>query len=164
MNQIGIVADSHDRMDMLHKAVEKLNHMEVDMVLHAGDIVAPFTAKILGKLEVPFRCVYGNNDGERGLLARVTENLDSEIDDFLEVERGDEKIALYHGTDQRILDLIVKSGQYSLVATGHTHRKEIRKEADTLVVNPGEVCGYLTGEPTMAIVALKEGRGEIVEL
>lgn len=164
MNKIGIIADSHDRQSLLKKAVERLNTMEVDMVLHAGDIVAPFSAKHLGGLHMPFRCVFGNNDGERKLLGRVVEDQGGEIDDFLEFELSGKSIAIYHGTDSRILDAIAGSQRYSLVGTGHTHSSRIKAIGETLVVNPGEVCGYLTGECTMALVELEKGEAEIVPI
>ncbi len=156
MKKIGIISDSHDNQKLLEKAVEKLNELEVELVLHAGDIIAPFSAKLLGNLRVPFKCVFGNNDGERQLLRQVIEGLNSEIDDLLEIELSGKKVALYHGTDRRMLDIIIESQRYSLVATGHTHKKEVRKVGSTLVVNPGEVCGYLTGEATLAVVDLEK--------
>ncbi|GBE55372.1 MAG TPA: metallophosphoesterase [Euryarchaeota archaeon] len=157
MKKIGILSDSHDNMKLLKKAVEKLNKVEIELVLHAGDIVAPFSARLLGELKAPVRFVFGNNDGERQLLRKVVGELNSEIDDFLEIEFSGKNIALYHGTDRRILDLIVESQRYFLVATGHTHEKYIKKVGNTLVVNPGELCGYLTGEATFAVLDLEEG-------
>jgi len=34
----------------------------------------------------------------------------------------------------------------------------------TLLVNPGEVCGYLSGRKTVALLDLEEMNAEIVEL
>ncbi|RLI45996.1 YfcE family phosphodiesterase, partial [Candidatus Bathyarchaeota archaeon] len=41
---IGIMADTHDRLPLLDKAVKRLNEEKVKLVLHAGDYVAPFVA------------------------------------------------------------------------------------------------------------------------
>jgi len=163
MNKIGIISDSHDNQETLKKAVEILNKEGIDIVLHAGDIIAPFTAKILKNLKCRVYAVYGNNDGERELLRKTFEGMDSAISDFQEIEFRNIKIALYHGTEQRLLQAIIKSGEYDLVATGHTHRRVRERVGRTLVVNPGELCGYLTGEASFAIVDGGEVRFEFIE-
>jgi putative phosphoesterase len=70
---------------------------------------------------------------------------------------------LLHGIHEEIVDSLVESGRYDLVVRGHNHKAEII-EGDTLVVNPGEVCGYLTGRQTVALIDLQEMHGQIVEL
>jgi len=39
-----------------------------------------------------------------------------------------------------------------MVVYGHTHQAKGYVSGETLIVNPGEVCGYLTGESTIATV------------
>jgi len=41
--------------------------------------------------------------------------------------------------------------------------KDIREEG-TLVINPGEGCGYISGKPTCAVVDLSDMSGRIIEL
>jgi putative phosphoesterase len=43
-------------------------------------------------------------------------------------------------------------GAYDVVVHGHTHQASLSKEGRTLVVNPGEICGYLSGKSTFAIL------------
>jgi predicted phosphodiesterase len=38
------------------------------------------------------------------------------------------------------------------------------KNAETLVINPGEVCGYLTGSPTCAVYDSEQDEGRILLL
>jgi uncharacterized protein len=40
---IGLISDSHDNLNAIRKAVEFFNRKEVKAVLHAGDLVSPFT-------------------------------------------------------------------------------------------------------------------------
>ena len=47
---------------------------------------------------------------------------------------------------------------------GHTHQPEIRKEGQTLIINPGECGGWLYGKSTVAICDLKSQTAEMVEL
>ncbi|TFH29524.1 MAG: hypothetical protein E4G98_03675, partial [Promethearchaeota archaeon] len=74
--------------------------------------------------------------------------------EFHEMELNRHKIAIYHGTNTRILQNIIHSQDYALVLTGHTHEVKTIKYQKTLIVNPGEVCGYLTGNPTCAVIDL----------
>jgi len=48
------------------------------------------------------------------------------------------------------------------VVYGHTHQTKVQRIGRTLVINPGEVCGYLTGKSTMALLNLKTHEVEIV--
>ena len=56
---IGIMSDSHDHMDAIKTAVDVFNQAEVELVIHAGDIIAPFTVKEFKKLKSPF--MYDDN-------------------------------------------------------------------------------------------------------
>ena len=51
-----------------------------------------------------------------------------------------------------------------MVVHGHTHRAGVRREGKTLVVNPGEVCGYLYGRPTVAVLDTDKLEVKFVEL
>ena len=62
---VGIVSDSHDNVPMLRRAVEHFNAEGCELVIHAGDVVAPFSMAAMDGLNCPFRAVYGNNDGEK---------------------------------------------------------------------------------------------------
>ena len=67
--KVGLLADSHDNLPALAKAVGLFNDAETALVIHAGDYVAPFTARAFQELRSDFVGVFGNNDGERfGLL------------------------------------------------------------------------------------------------
>ena len=56
------------------------------------------------------------------------------------------------------------ANSFDVVVHGHTHKAEIRQEGETLVVNPGEVCRYLSGRATIALLDTDKQRAEIVEL
>jgi predicted phosphodiesterase len=44
---------------------------------------------------------------------------------------------------------------HDIVVHGGTHREEMKERGDTLIVNPGEGCGWLTGTPSGAILDLE---------
>ena len=161
---IGIISDSHDNLPALEAAVKHLNREGVEHVLHAGDMVAPFAAVKLAKLEAKLTCVYGNNDGERALLSKRIADMKASIADFAELVLANRKIALYHGTIARLTEALIASGHYDLVVTGHTHKSEVHQLRSCIAINPGELCGYLTGRRTLCIVDLKTLKAEIEEV
>ncbi|WP_297436729.1 metallophosphoesterase [Thermococcus sp.] len=146
--RIGIMSDTHDNLPAIRKAVEFLNSRNVDLVIHAGDYVAPFVANELRNLNAPLKGVFGNNDGERKGLYEAL----GIYDEILEVEADGMRIAVTHGTDERIVRALARSRLYDVVVVGHTHRYEIREEGRTILINPGEVCGYVTGVKSVALL------------
>jgi len=149
---IGLVSDTHDNIHMIDRAVKRLNEERVGLVLHAGDYVSAFTAKHFEPLDAPLVGVYGNNCAERDTLRRVYAEVGAEIRGFFsEVDAGGLLVALLHGHRREDVDR-AHGGGYDVIVSGHTHRAAIGKEDDVLVVNPGEVCGYVSGRCTFALL------------
>ncbi|RLI88221.1 MAG: YfcE family phosphodiesterase [Candidatus Altiarchaeales archaeon] len=161
---IGIIADTHDNIDAIRRAVDFLNSQNVSLVLHAGDFIAPFTVKEFKKFNSPLVGVFGNNDGERKGLGEKFSQMGTHLKDFVELEHKGKRIALYHGTIEEFVSALVKSGDYNIVIRGHTHSPKIKKENGTLVINPGEVCGYLTGKNTLSILDIEKMKAVIHEI
>lgn len=157
---IGIISDSHDNMPAIHKAVAILNERKVEHVLHAGDFCSPFTFRALKHLKCGFTGIYGNNDGERVLLQKLS-NGRIFTQPYI-VELAEKKIVIMH--EQHVVDALADSSHYDLVIYGHTHEPDIRKRGKTLIVNPGELSGWLHGKSTVAIVDLQTLSAEIIEL
>lgn len=161
---IGAMSDTHDRLDAVEKAISFFNTREVTDVLHAGDLVSPFVVPLFTKLKAKLHYVWGNNEGDHDYITvRFADIGLRPLGDFAALQLGGKKIALLHGTHEEIVDLLVKSGAYDLVVRGHNHKAEII-EGDTLVVNPGETCGYLSGRQTVALIDLDRMQAHIVEL
>ena len=157
---IGIMSDTHDNLPAIAKAVELFNKEKVDLVLHAGDYVAPFVKKELSKLNAPLKGVFGNNDGEREGLKRAI-GIEDEI---LELEADGLKIVLLHGTNEKIVEAFIRSQLYDVVIRGHTHKYEIRETGRSIVLNPGEVCGYVSGVKSVAFLDTRNREIRIVNL
>lgn len=161
---IGIISDTHDNLKAAEEAIEILNKKKVTAVLHAGDLVSPFMARAFSKLESELYVVFGNNDGDKITIKTLFEEFDTNIcGDFASLEIENSKIALLHGTDETVVDSLAKSGNFDLVVRGHTHYSSIREIGGTLVVNPGECCGILTGKRTLAFWDPKTNEAEITE-
>ncbi len=163
---IGAVSDSHDNLPLIEKAVEILNEQKVELVLHAGDYVAGFAVAKLEKLNCPLIGVFGNNDGDHELLKkRFSETENCTIHDhFAVVTVEGYKIALLHGDELELLCAIIDSGYFDAVIHGHSHNRSIERHGKTLTVNPGELCGYLTGKPSIALLDTAKNQATFVDL
>ncbi|MBM3309787.1 MAG: YfcE family phosphodiesterase, partial [Candidatus Altiarchaeales archaeon] len=108
--------------------------------------------------------VYGNNERERERIKKKMEGMDVEVGDCLEVEYKNIKIVVYHGENPVILNALIRSKEYDVVITAHSHQPEVSNEEGVLVINPGEVCGHLTGRKTVAILDTEKLAAEIHEI
>ena len=158
---IGIMSDSHDNMDAIKKAVKFFNARRVALVLHAGDIVSPFTAVEFEKLKMKFTGVFGNNDGDKPYLLERFKKIGSLSHDPLELKAGGKKIVLMH--QPKFIDQLLADDRYDVVVYGHTHKIDVRK-GKSLVVNPGETGGWLTGRQTVALLDTEKLKAEIFDL
>lgn len=162
MVKIGIMADSHENMPMIARAVGLFNREGAGLVLHAGDIISPITAKEFVKLGMRMVAVFGNNDGDKLFLTRKFAPFAEIHAGAWEVEAGGRRILLMHAPDA--LAALEASGAYDAIVYGHTHEVVVRKGAGTLVVNPGECCGWITGRSTVAILETETMEAEIRDL
>ena len=162
--RIGLMSDTHDRFDAVEAAIDFFNCQGISDVLHAGDLVSPLVVPKFSKLKAKLHYVWGNNEGDREFIKiRFGEIGVVPLGEFAVLELGGKRIALLHGTHEHIVDSLVRSELYDVVVRGHSHRAEII-ESRALLVNPGEVCGYLSGRKTVALMDLDEMHAEIVEL
>ena len=166
---IGVVSDTHDYIRAARLAARLFAQKGVQLVVHLGDIVAPFTLRAFREAGVKrLIAVYGNNDGEKLLLSKTASQLGFEIHEWpyiLEVDGR--RVALVHGWGSpeetaRIVEALAPG--VDIVLYGHTHRREVRRLGSTLILNPGEACGCLTGVMSVALVDTKSMEAEIVEL
>ncbi len=157
--RVVLMSDSHDNLPALQRAVDFCNQQQADAVLHAGDLVAPFVHRVLKHLKAPLTIVFGNNDGERHGLRQVFK--DQIFEPPHELVLDQRKILMLH--DPILLDALAASKKYDLILHGHIHEIKIGAEP-TLIVNPGEVGGWLTGKSTIAVWDTQSNHVEIVEV
>ena len=156
--KIGVISDTHDRMPTFRRALALFNRLKVGAVLHAGDFVAPFAAKLLLECDAPVHCIYGNNDGERVGLKKVLPQL---IDGPWRGQLGDATIAMAHWIEW------FKPGETDgadIVISGHTHEVVNETREGVLYLNPGECCGWLTDRCTVALLDTDARSAEIVQV
>ncbi|SPQ01404.1 Phosphodiesterase [Candidatus Sulfobium mesophilum] len=157
---IGTISDTHDNMPQIKKAVDFFNKRKVEHVVHAGDFTSPFTFRILKGLKCRFTGIFGNNDGDKLLLQKMSEGrLFNQPHIF---ELAGKKIILMH--EHHTADALADSGHYDIVIYGHTHKPDVRKVKNTLVINPGEAGSWLYDKSTIAIADLSDMTAEIILL
>jgi uncharacterized protein len=163
---IGAISDTHDNLPNVEKLITCLNEAKVGLVLHAGDYVSPFVIPKFKELNCRLIGVFGNNDGDHAFLQqRFAESGNCEIHGrFTEVDVDGFKIALLHGDEVELLNALVASGYFDAVVHGHSHMLALWKSNRTLIINPGELCGYLTGKPTYALLDTDKREAKIITL
>ena len=164
MVTLGLMSDTHDKLDAVDRAIDFFNRAGVAHVLHAGDLNSPFVVPRFANLGAKFYYVWGNNDGDKeAIAARFSELGLAPPENFTSLRLGGRRIALLHGTHAGIVSAVVRSGSYDVVVRGHTHQVKISGRKP-MVINPGEVCGYLTGRKTVATLDLAKLRAKIFDL
>lgn len=150
---VGLLSDTHDRLPAIRALLEYMQKRGVGMVLHAGDYCAPFALKPFIELNMPMVGVFGRNDGDHeGIRAYAQQGMGIELfESPHSFELGGQRILLVHD----LVDAGPRSVEsHGVVVHGFSHREEMMIRGETLIVNPGEGCGWLNGEPSGAILDL----------
>ena len=162
--RIGVISDTHDRLPTLRLAMAMFRDMKVEAVLHAGDFVAPFAAKILIDEQspysggVPLYCIYGNNDGEKPGLKNV---LPMVQDGPWIGKLGGRAIAMHHWIEWFEPADIAEA---DIIISGHTHEVVNEMRGGKLYLNPGECCGWLTGRCTVALLDTQAMKAQVIDI
>ncbi len=150
--KIGIISDTHDRLCMINQAITVFNGEDVKLVVHAGDFISPFSADCFKGLHCPLTGVFGNNDGDHRNLTIKFNSFCAKVSEIYSIVTiGGKRIAVLHGDREELLKTIIQSDFFDLVIYGHTHAFEVKKSGSSIIINPGECCGYLSGTCTIAI-------------
>lgn len=161
--RVGLLADSHDRVPAVDALLREMLARDVTFVLHAGDFCSPFSLKPFQDHNVAMAGVFGRNDGDpEGLRAFAEQGMGQELfESPHSIKLGEHKVLIVHD----IGDVVERSVlAHSVVIHGHTHLQEMKTRGDTLIVNPGEACGWLYGAPSGAILDLDSKQVEFLKL
>jgi putative phosphoesterase len=161
--KVAIISDIHDNVPMLRQALMHCRQAEVLIV--CGDFCSPFVCKELGAgFAGPIHAVFGNNDGDRFRLVAVAQGFPQLqfYGEYAELTLGGKTFSVNHFDN--LGRAIAKGGHYDVVCFGHNHQFEISSIGRTLVINPGEIYGGLTGHSTFAVYDTATGKGERIDL
>lgn len=172
--KIGVISDTHDRLPTFRQALAMFSRLKVGAILHAGDLVAPFAAKLLTDPELvgdtPVFVIYGNNDGERTGLKKILPQIqDGPMRIELPTAGGSSRIVVMH----HFIDWLKPADLVGadLVITGHNHEPSAETKdmpanvsGKQVRLNPGECCGWVNDRCTCAVVDLDTMRADIVDI
>jgi hypothetical protein len=165
---VGVVSDTHDNKWAFEAIVKRFSDEAVLHVLHAGDFVAPFNARHLSNLNCPFTSVFGNNDGERIGLLKTFGALGTITVGPYALAVEERRLLVMH--EPAALEALGASGMFDAVIYGHTHGVEVRAvpwasgNGHTLILNPGEACGWMNDHATAALLDLDTMQADIFEV
>ena len=161
--RVGLLSDSHDRVPAIDALLREMLARDVNFVLHAGDYCSPFSLRPFRDHNIAMAGVFGRNDGDReGLRSFAEQGMGQELfESPHSVKFGDVKVLLVHDLAD------VQEGSinaHDIVVFGHSHVATVERRGETLLVNPGEACGWLYGTPTAAIIDLDTKQVEVITL
>ena len=161
--RIGLLADTHDRVPAVAEFLKRFAEAEVGLVLHAGDYCSPFSLQPFLDTNMPFAGVFGRNDGDReGLKAFASKGVGIELfESPHSIEVGGQRILLVYELGE-VSGRSVEAHKY--VVHGSSHQLDLTSRGDTLLINPGEACGWLYATPLAAILDLASGEVEHIRL
>jgi len=148
--RLGVLSDTHGHAANTKHAVEKFKQLDVEQILHCGDVGSEEVVSQFSQWPTYF--VAGNCDYPDELGEIVKRNHQHWEGLFGDLCIEDRQIALLHSHEQHRFDAAVASGQYDLVCYGHTHKYEHHTVGKTHVLNPGAM--YRAPQFTIAVVEL----------
>lgn len=157
--KIGVISDTHlTGYDDKLKMVLAEHFRDVDLILHAGDLVDLRVLEIFGGKEVKVVC--GNMDNF-SVKEKFPEHLLFEIRGF--------KFILIHGwgspwgIEEKIS---ARFDNVNCIVYGHTHKPANHKKDNVLFFNPGSaVDRYFASSKTIGILEIdKEVSGRIINI
>lgn len=153
--KIGVVSDTHNKINHVEKIIDIFNKNKVDHVIHTGDITQSKTLSRFSRLNCPLTAVYGNNDLEEGGLEEVSLQYNFNLQKppyILTLEK--KEIAILH--EPYGIEELIKGSSLDLILHGHTHRFRDEEISGVKVFNPGECAGMLKGKNAVGIIKLEK--------
>jgi uncharacterized protein len=171
---VGIISDTHDNLAGLRKAIRIFKENKIEMLIHCGDWVSPFTLEFFDRemkqLNIPVKSVIGNNRGDVKRMIMNNSKMNNPIEwpkrETLSFNIDGKKTIIYHGDDCELLNTLIDCQKYDIIFTGHTHTTRNEIVGKTLIVNPGTTSyaceGKIIDKASIAIYESKTHKAEII--
>ncbi|MEZ4865681.1 MAG: metallophosphoesterase family protein [Caldilineaceae bacterium] len=160
MTKIAIFSDSHDNIQHLENALQQAKAAGAEVLLHCGDLCAPFMlARMAQNFLGPIHVIFGNNDGDGRLLQTIAAQYPHVTlhGIYAEITVDNRQIAMIHYPEPA--RRIAQSGQLALVCYGHDHKRFHEQIGPCHLVNPGELLG-MYGSHTWGLYDTRSQRYE----
>ena len=165
--KIAILSDIHDQKANLELALSQIKEQGIQQALVLGDFCAPPTVLQLVQSELKCLCIFGNNDGDRARMKEIAATSNGRVafsqQEFDEYEIEDKKVFVTHYPE--IAKSVADSGGFDAVFYGHDHQRYLEVlQNGTLLLNPGEIWGWLNGVSSYAIWDTEINQADIIEV
>lgn len=148
---LGVISDTHGQIQYTQEAVRVLESLEVNVVLHCGDIGSTEIVPLFAPWPTHF--VFGNVDQDEKRLRTAIEKAGQTCHGrFGHLQIEGRRIALLHSDDAAQFRQTIDSNEWDLVCYGHTHVAREHRVGRTLVLNPGAI--YRANPHSLALVEL----------
>jgi len=162
--RVGLLADTHDRIPAIADLVNRMIERGASLIMHAGDYCSPFSLAPFQDANIPLLGVFGRNDGDHEGLSAYASSLGVGAELYESphsFEVAGHQILLVHDLGEVNSRSIEK---HKFVIHGHTHQAEMKTRGESLLINPGEACGWMYGSCTGAILDFETKEVEILKL
>ncbi len=133
---IGVMSDTHGRLDSTAQAVRLLLARGISQIIHCGDVG---TTRVLDLfVGIPTAFVYGNTDYDTHSLQRYAEALGMSCYGKMgRMTIAGVVVSFLHGDDSRAMHQLIEAQDCSLLLHGHTHVRRVEDVGKVRIVNPG---------------------------
>jgi putative phosphoesterase len=146
---VGILSDTHDRVDAMAAAMKLLRQRGAEFFIHCGDVGSERVLDHLAGLPSAF--VFGNTDWDRAALARYAQSIGVACHgSFADLELGGKRVAVTHGDDFKLKQRLLAEQQHDYLLQGHTHIRADERVGRTRLINPGAL--HRAREKTVALL------------
>lgn len=173
---LGIISDSHDNVPLVNKSINVLIDNNIEEIIHLGDIISPFIPRFIKRdldakgVDLKITSVLGNNDGDIYMLNKLFNEYDWRLLTSPSiVEYEGRSFYLMHGYSsvdftERLARVLVEKLDVDALLYGHTHKLVVDKISGKLLLNPGELCGYLTSRSTVVVLDTRDLSTKVIDL
>jgi uncharacterized protein len=135
--KIGVISDTHDNIEFIDSAIKKFKELNIDTIIHCGDITSPNNLKkFKGFSKLYF--VKGNMDKNVEELKKAANEIGAKYyEDYADLSIDNKNIAVIHSDDQMKFGSLIESLNYNYILYGHTHQPISDIVNNANLVNPG---------------------------
>ena len=161
--KLGILSDTHNNRENTLAALDIFRAEDVGYLLHCGDVTTGDIIRLFEGWQMVF--VFGNMDRDpQGLIDAARETGLTPPQQTFTLTLDGIPIAVTHGHQDEALQNLIESQQYRYVFHGHTHLRRDEQIGTTRVINPGALGGVQRQSRSVAVVDLRTGDMQFIEL
>lgn len=149
--KLGILSDSHGRVEMVRRALAELDAAGTQVFVHCGDVGGLDVLDELAGRRAWF--VWGNTDEPRPFWRPHVAELGLPWPDGpVELALAGRSIGVYHGHERAFREAL-RDARFDYLLHGHTHQRDDYREGPMRVINPGAL--HRVALPTVAVLDLE---------